>query len=162
VNDARFRDGDERPLRLKALAPDDLAVISALLQDSLGETDRAAWMPRRRRFCLLLNRFRWEDAAAARRQGRPYERVLCLLTVENAMRVRATGVDPADPELVISPLAIAFEPGEDPAGVVRLTLAGDGEVAIDVECLEVTLVDTARPHRARAGQPPEHPDAEPG
>ncbi len=160
--DARFRDGDERPLRLRALAPEDLAVISALLQDAVGETARTAWMPKRRRFCILFNRFRWEDVAAARRQGRPFERVQSLLAVENALNVRASGVDPGDPALVISPLSVAFEPGADGSGVVRLTLAGDGEIAIGVECLDVTLVDIARPHVARSGQAPSHPDADAG
>lgn len=158
MTDARFRDGDETALRLRALSTDDLAVISALLQDSVGETGRIAWARRRRRFSLLLNRFRWEDAAAAERQGRPFERVQCLLTIETVLAVRSNGVDPGDPELVLSPLSIRFDAGEDAAGELRLVLAGDGEIAIDVECLDVTLVDVARPHKARAQTAPRHPD----
>ena len=89
TEDARFEDGAERPLRLRAETAEDLAVISALVQDAVGQTSDIAWMPRHRRFTLLLNRFRWEDSARARRQNRPFERVRCLLTIESATRVRA-------------------------------------------------------------------------
>ena len=72
MTDARFEDGAERALRLRAETPEDLAVISALTQDALAEVKDAAWTPKRRRFSVLLTRFRWEDAAAARREGRPF------------------------------------------------------------------------------------------
>lgn len=150
TEDARFEDADEGPLRLRAETPADLEVVSALVQDAVGQTSDTAWMPKQRRFTALLNRFRWEDAAAARRQGRDFERVRALLTVDTALAVRASGVDPADPNMVLSVLALAFDPGEDGAGVLRLVLAGDGEIAIAVETLEVTLTDVTRPYRARA------------
>jgi len=35
TEDARFEDGAERPLRLKALDAEDLSVISALAQDAV-------------------------------------------------------------------------------------------------------------------------------
>ena len=63
--DASFADGAERPLRLKAETADDLQVMSALVQDALTTPAETAWMTRRRRFSLLINRFRWEDAARA-------------------------------------------------------------------------------------------------
>ena len=155
--DARFEDGVERALRLRAETAEDLAVISALTQDAIGQTSEIAWMPRRRRFAMLLNRFRWEDDAAARRQGRPFERVQALLRIDGALRARANGIDPKDRDLVLSLLAIHFEPGEDGAGVLRLVLAGDGEIALDVECLDVGLTAVSRPYLAPSGRAPAHP-----
>jgi hypothetical protein len=157
MTDARFEDGAERPLRLRAETPEDLAVISALVQDAVCQPDRIAWMPRRHRFTLLLNRFRWEDRPAAERQRRPFERIQSLLTVDSAMRARTSGVDPSDRELVIAVLSIAFEPTEDGGGRVRIVLAGDGEIVLDVECLDVSLVDVTRPYVARARRAPAHP-----
>jgi hypothetical protein len=157
MTDARFEDGAERPLRLRAETPEDLAVISALVQDAVCQPDRIAWMPRRHRFTLLLNRFRWEDRPAAERQRRPFERIQSLLTVDSAMRARTSGVDPADRELVMAVLSIGFEPTEDGAGRVQLVLAGDGEIVLDVECLDVSLVDVTRPYVARARRAPAHP-----
>lgn len=156
MSDARFEDAGERPLRLRAETAEDVAVLSALVQDAVATIGDTAWMPRRRRFGLLLSRFRWEDAAAAERAGRPFERVRALLTVDGALRARASGIDPRARDVVISVLAVGFEPGADGAGIVRLTLAGDGEIALDVECLDVSLTDVARPHLAIAGAAPRH------
>jgi hypothetical protein len=158
TEDARFEDGAEQPLRLRAETADDLQVLATLVQDAVGQTSDIAWMQRRRRLALLVSRFRWEDAARAGRQGRPFERVRALLVVENALRVRASGINPRDRDLVVSILTLDFAPGEDATGVLRLTLAGDGEIAVDVEALEVTLTDVTRPYAAQSGVEPSHPD----
>jgi DUF2948 family protein len=154
--DARFEDGAERPLRLRAESPDDLAVISALVQDAVAQTSEIAWASRHRRFTLLVNRFRWEDAEAAERHGRPFERVRALLVIGGVLRARASGVDPRDRDLVLSLLALGFEPGEDGTGTLHLVLAGDGEIALDVEALDVTLADVTRPYEAPSGHRPSH------
>ena len=153
--DARFEDGAERPLRLRAESPEDLAVLSALVQDAVAQTSEIAWAKRQRRFSLLLNRFRWEDVPAAERQRRAFERVQAVLVVDDVLRARTNGVDPSDRDLVLELLALVFEPGEEGVGVLRLVLAGDGEIALDVECLDVTLTDVTRPYEARAR--PVHP-----
>ena len=154
--DARFEDGAERPLKLRAESPDDLVVLSSVLQDAITRTGDIAWMPKRHRFALLLNRFRWEDAATASRQGREYERVRAVLRFDGALRARSDGIDPRDRETVLSLLSVAFEPAEDGAGRVRLIFAGDGEIALDVECLDVTLSDVSRPYVAPSQKPPAH------
>ena len=55
TSDARFEDGVERPVRLIARTEEDLDVISALVQDAVGQTGEVSWMPKRRRFGMLLN-----------------------------------------------------------------------------------------------------------
>jgi hypothetical protein len=156
IEDARFEDGAERPLRLRAETPDDLAVIAALVQDAVAQTSEIAWARRHHRFALLINRFRWEDADAAAREGRPFERVQALLSIDGVLKARANGVDPRDRDLVLALLSLAFEPAADGAGTLRLMLAGDGEIALDVECLDVTLADVSRPYLARARAAPKH------
>ncbi|MEO0683070.1 MAG: DUF2948 family protein [Pseudomonadota bacterium] len=158
--DARFEDADDRALRLHALDREDLQVVSTLVQDSVANARDLVWMRKRRRFALFLNRFRWEDADAARRAGRPYERVRCVLMAEHVMGVRASGLDPGDGEQTVSLLGLTFEPSddpEDPAGRLRVQLAGDGEIAIDVEYLEVRVEDVSRPYLAPTGKLPSHP-----
>jgi len=155
--DARFEDAGEAPLRLVARSGDDVPVISALVQDAVFPVTEMRWERGRRRFALLLNRFRWEDRAAAEAEGRPFERVQSLLVIEDALRVASQGVDRHDRELVLSLLAIGFEPGADGAGTVLLTLAGDGAIRVEVECLEMALRDVTRPYAAPSGQAPDHP-----
>jgi hypothetical protein len=156
--DARFEDGVERPLRLRAESAEDLAVISALLQDAVAQAGEIAWARRRRRFSLLVNRFRWEDAEHARRQGRPFERVRTLLVFDDVLAARTDGVNPADRDLVLELLSIGFEPGPDGTGTVHLVFAGDGEIALDVECIDATVIDVTRPYEAPSGKAPAHPD----
>jgi hypothetical protein len=154
--DARFEDGVERPLRLRAETEDDLKVIAALVQDAVAQTSEIAWARRHHRFTLLVNRFRWEDAAAAERKGRPFERVQSLLNIAGVLAARASGVDPKDRSLVLSLLSLGFEPGADGAGTIRIPLAGDGEIALEVECIDVSLTDVSRPYLARANTVPTH------
>jgi hypothetical protein len=158
TEDARFEDGREGPLRLKALDADDLAVIAALVQDAVFPAGEMRWDRKSRRFALLLNRFRWEDAPKATARHRSFERVQAVLAFEDVMRVQSQGVDKSDPDMVFSMLSIAFAPGEDGAGRVELTLAGDGVIALEVEALEVVLRDVTRPYAAASGKAPAHPD----
>ncbi len=158
VEDARFEDGRDRPLRLRALDADDLAVISALAQDAVLSMGEIRWQRSKRRLALLLNRFRWEDLPRAQRSGRPFERVQSVLAIEDVTRVATQGIDRADRDTILSILAIAFEPGEDGTGRVHLTLAGDGAIAADVEALEVTLQDVTRPYIAPSKTRPSHPE----
>ena len=158
AEDAQFEDGGERPLRLRALDEGDLAVISALVQDAVFPVTEMRLDQRRRRFALLVNRFRWEDAAPAERRGRAFERVQAVLAVEDVRHVATQGIDRRDRDTILSLLAIAFEPGEDGTGRVILTLAGDGAVAVDVEALEVTLQDVTRPYIAPSKARPTHPE----
>lgn len=154
--DARFEDGTEEPLRLNAESAEDLAVLSALVQDAVVQSSDMAWMKRRHRFAMLVNRFRWEDKAEAERLKRPYERVRSTLMVCGVLNVSANGIDPADRSLILSLLSIGFEPGEDGAGSVLLTFAGDGEMRLEVECLDIMLTDVTRPYKAPSGNAPSH------
>jgi len=158
VEDARFEEGGEEPLRLKVESADDLEVISALVQDAVFPISEMSWQTGTRRFALLLNRFRWEDRVAAERRRRAYERVQSVLVVEDVQKVSSQGVDRSDTETILSLLSVTFEPGEDGSGRVILTLAGDGAIALDVECLDVSLKDVTRPYRAVARHAPEHGD----
>lgn len=150
--DARFEDGADAPLRLRALDAEDLQVVSSLVQDAVFPATEMRWDRRQRRFAVLVNRFRWEDARA----GSAPERVRAVLLVEDVMAVRSQGIDPRDGETVLSVLSVGFEPGEDGMGRVILTLAGDGAVACDVEALEVILKDVTRPYAAPSGKVPVH------
>ena len=158
--DARFEDAplSDRPLRLRAETADDVAVISSLVQDAVGKAGDIAWMPKKRRLVVLVNRFRWEDSAGAKQARRPFERVRSAVTVESVLKVRARGVGPAERDRVFDLLAIAFAPSEGCAGTLTWTLAGGAEVAVEVECLDLTLADLTRPWEAKAGKAPEHGD----
>ncbi|WP_121061245.1 DUF2948 family protein [Chachezhania antarctica] len=158
TEDARFEDGGERPLYLGAYDTEDLQVLSSLVQDAVFPITEIKWLAGQRRFALLLNRFRWEDAPNAERRKRPVERVQSLLVVNDALRMASQGIDRSDADTVLSVLSITFEPGEDGTGGVLITLAGDGAIRAEVETLDVTLRDVTRPYVAPSGATPRHPD----
>jgi len=156
MSDARFEDGRERPLNLGAYEAEDLEVISSLVQDAVFPVTEMSWRASARRFAILLNRFRWEDRVAAERRGRAYERVQSVLLAENVLNVASQGIDRTDKDMILSVLSVTFEPGEDSAGHLLLTLAGDGAIRLSVEALEVTLKDVTRPYRAPSKHMPQH------
>ncbi|WP_209505789.1 MULTISPECIES: DUF2948 family protein [unclassified Ruegeria] len=158
MTDASFEDGREAPLNLGAEDADDLQVISTLAQDAVFPVTEMKWQPAQRRFGLLLNRFRWEDKDAAAHRDRPFERVQSVLVFGSVLSVSSQGIDRGDTDMIMSLLSVVFEPGEDGAGHVLLTLAGDGAIRLTVEALDATLKDVTRPYQAPSGQAPHHPE----
>jgi hypothetical protein len=156
--DARFEDGGDKPLRLKALDADDLAVLSSLTQDAVFPASEMRWDRKARRFALLLNRFRWEDAPNAKIGKRSVERVQTVLTIDDVMAVKSQGVQPGDADTIMSLLSVTFAASEDGMGRVLLTLSGDGAIAVDVEALELMLADVTRPYIAPSKSVPRHDD----
>lgn len=155
MTDARFEDGREKPLNLGAQDADGLQVLSALIQDAIFPITEMTWQAKQRRFGLLLNRFRWEEGA--RGQTAP-ERVQSILVVENVMSVASQGVDRAEADMILSVLSATFEAGDDGAGDIVFTLAGDGAIRLSVEAIELTLKDVTRPYGAPSKKAPSHPE----
>lgn len=156
-DDARFADGDPGlPLALRAETVDDLNILSALVQDAVINMTDIAHDPKGRRLSLLVTRVRWEDAEAAKGEGRPFERVRSVLSVSDALRVQSDSIDRNDADTVLSLLGLTWTPGDDGTGRLVLTFAGDGAIAVDAECLSVDLRDVTRPHVAVSGKLPTH------
>ena len=134
---------DMKPLRLIAEDQDDLTVISAAIQDAVTKAEHLKYEARRHRFSIELNRFRWEETGGKRRKKEPGARVRSLLAFDGVLSVKSLGISKADPDMVYSLLAIEFDPADEPpGGIVRIVFAGDGELALEVEALDVTLLDS--------------------
>lgn len=123
-------------LKLMALDEEDLAVLSAHAQDALVPVRDLRFLPRERRFALVLSRFDWDGFAKGRR-----ERVICGLHFDRVSKVSSVGIDRADPELLLELLAIGFAPSHAPGGSVLLTFSGGAALKLDVECLEAQMHD---------------------
>jgi hypothetical protein len=111
TEDARFEDADEAPMALRALDEGDLKVLAALVQDAVFPATEMTWDRKRRRFAVLLNRFRWEEAGRG-----PPERVRALLVIEDALKVASQGIARDDPDLVLSLMTLTGRRAEDGAG----------------------------------------------
>ena len=130
-----------KALRLLAEDADDLQIISAAVQDAVLKAEALHYDRKRRRFTIELNRFQWEDRAP---KGGPQTRVRALLAIDNVLSVQSRAVTKRDPDMVMSLLSIAYNPAaEPPGGEVVLLFAGDGELKLAVDVLDVTLLDSA-------------------
>lgn len=122
-------------LRLVILDEDDLAVVSAHLQDARLSLKDATFLPRFNRFAVVASRVDWGALAQGqqrrRQSGFHFERVL---------RVQQSGFG-GSAEAPLQLLAIAFRPTSAPAGEVLLTFAGGRMIRLEVECLEAEMRD---------------------
>jgi hypothetical protein len=127
------------PLRLLATDAEDLAVISAALQDAVCRIGDIVYEQAERRVTLVLNRFRWETDEGGS------ERVRTALQFGSVLGVKARRLRRDKPDAVVELLAADFEPGEMPSGGVLLRFAGDGDLRLEVECIDAALADLSEP-----------------
>jgi hypothetical protein len=136
-------------MMLAAEDSEDLEIVSARLQDAVAQLKDLAWLPKKRRFVALFNRFKWEE-----KRGRTDLRVRALLHFDDVLSVKSKGLKRGAPEGVVSLLAIRFTPRavDDTAGTVELVFASGGTIRLDVECLSAGLTDVSGAWAAR-GRP---------
>lgn len=128
--------GEDQPLRLTVLDEEDLAVVSALLQDAEATLSDMAFLPKQARFALIISRFDWTAAM----RGRP-ERCRAGLHFERVLHVARSGLPAPDPELPLRLLAMAFSPEDAPGGTLLLTFIGGAQIKLHLECLEAEMRD---------------------
>jgi hypothetical protein len=141
-------------LKLAAEDAADLEVISARLQDSVAKVKDLVYLPRRRRFAALFNRFQWE---AGVRSGDL--RVQSGLHFDGVLSAKSHNIKRGAPDAVVSLLAIKFTPqsADDPAGTIELIFSGGGTLKLEVECIDAGLSDVSGAWAARGR--PAHEDS---
>lgn len=141
-------------LKLLALDGEDLAIVSAHMQDAVFKVGDMDYAPRSTQFSLAANRFDWEHSED---RNASYTRHRAALVFKRVLAVRTQGIDRRRRDEVLSLLAIRFDQkGEGPDGTIELTLSGKATVALDVECIEVQLADIGGTWGTSSK--PQHPD----
>jgi hypothetical protein len=125
--------------QLKLLAEDaeDIAVISATLQDAVAKVGDIAFEPKARQLTLAFNRFRWEAGTK--------QRVRTALQIAGVLKVQSRKLRRDRKSAVVELLAITFEPGDAPGGVITFSFAGDADLRAEVECIDAVLADVSQP-----------------
>jgi hypothetical protein len=141
---------DPQMLKLLVFDEEDLAVVSANLQDAIVRARDMAFLQREQRFALIAARFDWMAADEGR-----CERLQTGLHFERVTSVRTTGFHPGKPEDVLNLLSIVFDTKDAPSGEVVLTFSGGAGVRLSVECLEAQMRDTGPrwPCKGKPGHP---------
>jgi hypothetical protein len=125
----------EQPLKLRAIDIQDLAVVSAFLQDSIANVSEMAYLPEQRLFVLAVCRFRWERAVSASPE-QIFERVSCAITINDVDTPKYRGFSLKDRHRTMPLLTITFDDSE-----VTLTFGGEAAVRLPVGGLEVRVED---------------------
>jgi hypothetical protein len=123
-------------LKLVALDQEDLAVVSAHLQDAIVRVGDLTYLPQEKRFALTARRFDWEASPSE-----PPRRRLTGLHFERVTAVRIRGIDRGNPDAVLNLLAVTFEETDNPSGTATLIFAEGGAIQLDLECIELQMKD---------------------
>ncbi|MEK7660602.1 MAG: DUF2948 family protein [Pseudomonadota bacterium] len=145
-----------KPRKLRLIADDEsgLAIIAAAIQDALFLAKETTFLKLARRFSLPLQRF-CHESEGENNQG---HRAWSLLSFDGVLGVRAKNVSRMS-NIPKSILDVKFVAGDiAPSGTIIITLAEQGELALEVECIDVMLGDIGE---ARAAvRAPNHEDGD--
>ncbi len=135
----------KEPLRLAAHDREDLAVISALLQDSVARLGELAYIVPQKRFAAVFNRYRWEDKSRGAGQ-----RIRTEVNFRGILDVRTMGLTLNAKEQLVELLAIHTQDSD--SGTVHITLifSGGGAIRLEAECVDCEINDISYPWRASA------------
>ncbi len=125
-------------LKLIALDADDLAVISAHVQDARVQTADIVWRQGEKRLVVGMSRLDWEQTMAGEAEPR---RLIAALRFDRVLACKSRNIDLEAPETVLELVGIEFHPGEAPSGSAVLIFSQGGALRLDVECLECELAD---------------------
>jgi hypothetical protein len=119
-----------------ALDAEDLAVLSAHLQDAILRVGDMIYLPKENRFVLVLHRFDWLAAAEGERQ-----RTQAGLHFEHVSGVALHGFRQDRAGDILNLLSIGFQEGDAPSGEIVLTFSGGCAIRLTAECIEARMAD---------------------
>ena len=140
--------GSGGELRLRAEDAEDLAVISACVQDALVSVRDLAYDPNARNFVLVANRFRWEAGGVATGEGAPFERTLCAIAFDEIDEVAYRGFHRNEEDRILSLLAIRPAPRQPTAGAgaaIDLEFAAGAVIRLSAASIRCRLRDFGEP-----------------
>ena len=125
-------------LKLIALDADDLAVISAHVQDARVQTSDIIWRQDEKRLVIGMNRLDWEQTLSGETASR---RLIAALRFDRVLACKSRHIDLAAPETALELVGIEFHSAEPPGGSAILHFSQGGALRLDLECLECELTD---------------------
>lgn len=165
---------DVPPLKLRAQDAEDLAVMSAQLQDAVVPVVDLAFLPEDELFVMIVNRFRWDigrlnpdldpfdtdtgpedqdgpedgdDPDGGSASAGYYLRTNCAVRFANTKRVVSQKIDLKARGVFLNLLAV-HAAGPEPSGegeVIELVFAGDATLRLTVGALDCALEDLGEP-----------------
>jgi hypothetical protein len=126
------------PVKLIALDADDLAVISAHVQDAIVKSADIIWRQSEKRLVIGMSRLDWERTLEGETSPR---RLISALRFDRVLACKSRNIDLDAPQVQLEMLGIEFHPTEPPGGSAVMMFANGGALRLDLECLECELAD---------------------
>lgn len=137
-------------LKLRAEDAEDLAIVSAQLQDAIVPIGDMAYLAPQKRFVMVANRFMWESGAVeletagsdadSEQVGPVYLRCNCGVRFEGVTAVRSRGVDLQDRGQILELLAVRWDDGH-----AELVFSGDGVLRLEMKRPVCLIEDIGEP-----------------
>lgn len=131
-------------LRLRAEDGEDIAVISACLQDALVAVRDLAYDREAKTFVMVANRFRWEGGG----DGASFERILCGIAFADIEDVVYRGFHRSEEDRILSLLAIqpVIRPGSSAgSAVIDLEFAAGATIRLSAAAIRCRARDFGEP-----------------
>ena len=154
--DASFSEGADRALYLGAFNPQDVEIISTILQDSMFCINDLAWLKKKQRVAVLVNRFRWENKSEYIDKNSAPERVKSLLIIDNVLNISSQGIDRSDDSEPLNLLNLDLKKTKKNI-FLTLLLSNFGAIRCELEAIELSIKDVTRPYKAHSENIPYHP-----
>ena len=140
-------------LKIIARDAEDLAVVSACLQDALIPLNEMRYLQQERRFIMVANRFRWERAAKGSQETAPegdasfdsdedfgaQQRTNAGICIDRVLAVRSRNIDRSRPDDFLSLLSVQLDGNQ-----LAFLFAGGGVIQVEIEALALYLGDLGR------------------
>lgn len=123
--------------RLIALDEDDLAVISAHVQNASLEVGDIVWRQDLKRLVIGMTRHDWEQSLQGVEEPSP---LLSALRFDRVLACKSRDID-LEAARTLTLLGIEFHSDDPPGGSAVLIFAEGGALRLDLECLECELAD---------------------
>ena len=117
---------------------DDLAVISAHVQDAAVRVADIVWRPGEKRLVIGMNRLDWDQTISGEVQP---QRLISALRFDRVLACKSRNIDLGSGDTALTMLGIEFNESDAPGGNALLLFDGRGALRLDVECLECELAD---------------------
>jgi hypothetical protein len=132
-------------LRLRIEDSDDLAVLSACMQDALVAVRDLGFLVAEQSFIFVANRFRWEGMPPSLTAAADRQRVLCAVTFSAVIGVSYRGFRRAEADRILCLLAIRNIANGERGAAVLLEFAGTATIRLEVGRLFARAQDLGEP-----------------
>ena len=132
-------------LKLRAEDADDLAVLSACLQDALVPVCDLAYVPDQQIFVFVANRFRWESGVRPLPGDGERQRILCAVTFSAVSGVSYRGFRRSDEDRILALLAIRTDTESAARPAILLEFSGHAAIRLEVTRIQCRAKDLGEP-----------------